>query len=183
MTQDMSATEKWVAARIAEQGFQDYESTIGEWASGIAYITANVISTVNAGISVRWRPKKNRTIRSLTWFTGGVISGNYDIAILESNGTRLWSQGSTPWPAANSVVSVAVTPLAVTANTEYQILFSVDNTTANWRGPSASFSDEVRDAQGLYIARSYTAVFPIPTSVVPGSTPSPKFPKIVLREV
>lgn len=180
------ATKSYVdsagGAPTVAQGFQDWEGSLGEWAFGLTRQGAAAFNVANGGISIRWRPKKARTIRKFNWFVGSTSGGNYDVGIYAADGTRLWSLGSTVTPAGNTSVVSTVPDLAVAANVEYLLVISGDTATTTFVGVATSFNDEHLDAQGNPIARSHTGIFPLPSSFAPGSTPIGRMPKIILRE-
>jgi hypothetical protein len=116
----------------------DYYSTVGTNPALIANGTAVGMSAVlsaNNGYQYALPPcPRNMTITKLRWATGGSVSGNYDIAILDSSGNRLWSKGSTAFPTASTVVTETVSSVALTQGQIYYIEFACDNTTAQVYG-------------------------------------------------
>lgn len=80
------------------------------------------------------KPHRNITLAVLEWLVGSTSAGNYDIAVLDSAGNRLWSKGFTPWPSASATVTDAVSPpLSLIAGQTYYTVLATDSTTATTR--------------------------------------------------
>jgi hypothetical protein len=174
----LSAIEPRIAAQY------DFASTFGNYPTAATLGISSTVTQTTAGngIGVRWRPHRNMTIAKLIWFTGTTVTGNYDLAILAADGTRLWSKGETAWPLANTAESVTVSPaLAVVAGTEYIIVISADNNTATFRGLTTAFNEQGQYVDGTPWARVKTVIHPIPPAVT-FVTQSTRVPLVIIRE-
>ena len=165
--------------------FVEFMSTLGNSpANAIAGVTSNTLAGANQGLAVKVRPHRNLSLTSLRWFTGTVTSGNYDIGIYDAAGNRLWSKGSTPWPAVSVGITETVSPaVALTAGTDYLIVFTGDNITGAWRGLSEALSDQTLLLDGSQWCRSVSSVFPLPATITPGSTRAGRIPLAILGGV
>lgn len=127
---------------------------------------------------------RDALITKFVWRTGSVASGNYDVGIYDSTGDRLWSKGSTAWPATNTVVIETVSPsLALDAGSTYYLAFVADNATGNYvndaHSPAAGF---VSFSDGSPTGVQVAASFPLPDPIVIGTTVETRRVAIVLRE-
>lgn len=165
----------------------DYLSTVGSnpivAALSVAGTSASaVIGVANMGLVIPVIPHRNMNLAVLEWLTGTVSAGNYDIAVLDAAGARLWSKGSTPWPAASATVTETVSPaVALVAGTTYLIVLSGDNATATYKGLNAA-SNLLKLITGVGHARAVGSIFPIPANVALGATATGKVPMVSLRE-
>lgn len=164
----------------------DYVSTLGNHpgvAAGAAAANVVGLSTANNGLFIRVKAPRNMTITRLRWIAS-TASGNYDIGIYDSSGTKLWSKGSTTWPASQLVTETVSPAVALTAGQEYRIAFAGDNITGKFIGPSAAFSasDMMKLATGVEMCHAVSTVFPLPSSVAYGSVGSSKYPWVQLGE-
>lgn len=158
----------------------DHLSTFGT-NPAVSYLanTPFVLGGANQGIAVPVIPNRNMTPTKLFWLPG-VLSGNYDVAILGATGTRLWSKGSTL--VTSGVKTETVTGVNLVAGTTYWVMIAFDNTTAQVYGISAQYEQQGRLATNVAFARTVSAVFPIPAPVTLGATGSAKIPLMVLTE-
>lgn len=138
-------------------------------------------TAANQAIIVKFRPYRDLSLNQLRWCTGSNVSGNYDIGIFTASGARLWSKGSAPWPAANTVISESVAPsVELAAGTDYLLAMAGDNVTGTWRGLSEPYTGQTLLLDGTQWARSVGSAFPLPSSLAPGSTRAGRIPMIVL---
>lgn len=159
----------------------DHLSTLGTSpALTMAGNTQFVLGSANQAICVPVIPHRNMTLAKLRWMPG-VVSGNYDIAILDASGTRLWSKGSTALTSGAKTEDVSP-GLALTAGTKYWVALALDNTTAQAYGLSAVVAAHGTMEDGTAFARTVSSAFPIPSTVTLGSTGSAKIPVVVLSE-
>lgn len=161
----------------------DFMSTVGNLGSFLYAVASSVAFTVaNQAILVEFRPHRDVTVNSLVWFTGGTVSGNYDIGLYDSAGNRLWSKGTTAWPTASTRTAETVAPaVALTAGSQYFIALAGDNTTALFRGIAESFTDQVKTVTGNYLARSVAASFPLPASLTVANVRAGRYPAITVH--
>lgn len=139
------------------------------------------LTVANQGILMPIKPQRDMSITLLEWISEN-NSGNYDIGILDAAGTRLWSKGSTSWPASQTDQVETVSPaVALLTGVDYWIIFSGDNTSGQFRG-AAGFQGLSRHLDGSYQLRTVSSVFPIPASVTIGATFSGKLVGVTLRE-
>lgn len=172
-----------IEPRIAAQ--YDFASTLGNYpTASIASISGTLTQTsANNGIGVRWRPHRDMSITKLIWFTGSTVAGNYDIAILDPDGERLWSKGSTAYPGATAASVETVSPAVdVTAGTEYVIMLACSDATATFRGLASGFNEQGQYVNGDAWARVKTSMMPIPDPVAMGTTQSTRIPLVIIRE-
>jgi len=165
-------------------------STIGRKpASTLAAASASVVmNSANQAILVRIRPPRGISLAVLGWMCSVTVAGNYDIGIYDSAGNRLWSKGSTAFPAAAVFTDEAVSPaVALTSGTDYWIAFAADNTTGGCRGaigPGATAADGfLKSMDGTKNVRVISSAFPLPATITIGTTSIYKVPAVVLREV
>lgn len=153
----------------------------GESAGIAALINSTVIVPVaNNGIQCLVTPRRDIAVSSLLWFST-TASGNYDIAIVDDAlSTRLWSKGSTAWPAAGTITET-VTGVTMRAGRTYRLVFSADNATGALRGAQASATDTLIRMDGLYAAYLTSGLFPVGTNPGRGSTGSTRVPLIIVR--
>lgn len=162
----------------------DFCSTVGSnpAVAALSSAASAVIGTANTGIVMPVKPHRSITLAVLEWFAGTTAAGNYDIAVLDSTGARLWSKGSTAWPTASTTVTETVSPtVALIAGQTYYIVLAADNTTATYKGLNVS-SNLLKLVTGSPHARTVGTIFPIPSSVTLGSTATGKLPVVMLRE-
>ncbi|WP_368681057.1 SGNH/GDSL hydrolase family protein [Rhodococcus opacus] len=164
----------------------DFCSTVGSnpvvAALTVTGSSSAVIGTANMGIVMPVKPHRNMSIAVLEWVTGSVSAGNYDIAILDSAGARLWSKGSTAWPATSTNVAETVSPaVSLVAGQTYYIVLAADNTTATYKGLNTT-SSLLKLVTGAGHTRAVGSIFPIPSTVTIGSTATGKLPLVLLRE-
>lgn len=121
--------------------------------------------TANAAILVPFTLQQAQTIDRVHFRTGATQSGNFDVGVLDSTGTRKVSKGSTAQStltaSAVNEVTFASTPLTPG---QYYLALACDNTTGNFR-----FSSESPDISAKYQLQVATS-FPLPASLTPGST-------------
>lgn len=149
---------------------------------GSASVTLN---SANQGILVPFKPQRNMSIGILQWVCA-VQSGNYDVGIYDAAGNRLWSKGSTAFGAAGALQQETVSPaVPLTAGTTYYLAWSADNNTGSPRGivgGFAGYSGLQQMLDGSSFTRLISSAFPLPASVVLGTTASIKIPAVVFRE-
>lgn len=167
----------------APAGQLDFMSTLGNHPGQVnaASTASNTFSSANQAILVRFKPFRDVTVNELHWFAYATSSGNYDIGIYSAAGSLLWSKGSTPWQAVNSVANVAVPGVALTANTEYLIAFASDANTGTWRGAAEGVTDMVKMVDGTYFSRVVSNSFPLPATITPGNSRAGKTPLITVH--
>lgn len=137
----------------------------------------------NGGVQVKVRPTQDIAVSNLYWWSV-VANGNYDIAIYDDVvGTKLWSKGSSPWPAAG-LITETVTGVTLRAGRSYRFSFSADNATGSYRGitPAATGLDRIL-ATGLFVATQVASIFPLPSTLVAGSAAATNVPLIVAAGV
>lgn len=148
-------------------------STFGE-SSALNLFAATGTVTVgaaNSALQRRIRPTRDIAVSGLRWWSV-VVAGNYDIAILDDlSNKRLWSKGSTVWPAAGAV-NEAVTGVTLLAGRTYRIAFSSNDATATLRGVQSSLAGLDALLDGSTDTTTVTAAFPIPDPLVAGSSAS-----------
>lgn len=162
----------------------DFCSTAGSnpAIAALSAATSAVIGTANTGIVMPVKPHRNITLSVLEWFAGTTSAGNYDIAVLDSTGARLWSKGSTAWPTASATVTEAVSPaVSLVAGQAYYVVLAADNATATYKGLNVA-SNLLKLVTGAPQSRAVGSIFPIPSSVTLGSTSTGKLPVVMLRE-
>jgi len=138
----------------------------------------------NQAILVPVKPSTDISVAFLEWVCA-VQSGNYDIGLYDDSGARLWSKGSTAFPAANASQVETVSPaVAMLAGTRYWLAFTADNTTGSPRGFAAGnsgFMSLLKMKDGSNFVRLISGAFPLPETVVIGGTGSYKAPAVVFR--
>lgn len=162
----------------------DFCSTVGSnpAVAALSSAASAVIGTANTGVVMPVKPHRNITLAVLEWFAGTVSAGNYDIAVLDSTGARLWSKGSTAWPTASTTVTETVSPVVpLLAGQTYYIVLAADNTTATYKGLNVT-SNLLKLITGAPHSRTVGSIFPIPANVTLGSTSTGKLPVVLLRE-
>jgi hypothetical protein len=146
--------------------------------------SALTVSVANQGIFVPFKPQRDMSIADLEWVCG-TASGNYDVGLYSISGTtltKLWSKGSTAWPAGGTDVIEVVSPsVPLIAGTQYFLGFSGDNTTGSFRGLSVNQA-HMRMLDGTYYATIASSMFPLPASLTRPTTYSQKIPGVVFRE-
>jgi hypothetical protein len=139
-----------------------------------------IVPVANNGIQVLITPDCDIAVSNLLWFSV-TQSGNYDIAIVDDAlSTRLWSKGSTAWPAAGTITET-VTSVTMRAGRTYRIVFSADNITGALRGTAAAAGDMLIRMDGLFAAYLQTSMFPVPSTPARGSGASTRLPYIILK--
>lgn len=121
--------------------------------------------SANAAILVPFALQTSQTISAIVVSAGSTQSGNFDVGIYDSSGTRKVSKGSTAQSTltgnvANSV-TVTSTPLAAG---QYYLALSADNGTGTFYFESTAPASLAQHQ--LQVATS----FPLPASITPGST-------------
>ena len=164
----------------------DFCSTVGSnpvvAALAVAGTNSAVIGIANMGIVMPVKPHRNINLAVLEWITGTVQAGNYDVAVLDSAGARLWSKGSTAWPAPNTNVVETVSPaVSLLAGQTYYIVLATDSATATYKGLNAT-ATLLKLVTGAGHSRVVGSIFPIPSAVSLGSTATGKLPLVMLRE-
>lgn len=157
-------------------------STLGDNPAVHALVAATpTVPVANNGIQVLITPRRDMTVASLVWFSASA-SGNYDLAIVDdTTNTRLWSKGSTVWPAAGTVTET-VTGVTLRAGRTYRIVFAADNTVGTYRGVQSPVGDMLFRADGLYAAYLTSALFPVPAAPGRGTGASTRIPLVIIRE-
>lgn len=149
---------------------------------GSSSVTQN---SANQAILVPFKPQRAMSIAIVQWVCA-VSSGNYDIGIYDASGTKLWSKGSTVFGTAGALQVETVSPsVPLTAGTTYYLAWSADNTTGSPRGivgTAAGWSGFQQMLDGTSYTRLVSSSFPLPSSIVLGSTSSIKMPAVVFRE-
>ena len=139
------------------------------------------VGGANQGILVPIKPPRDCTIAALEWYCQ-TPSGNYDIALLDASGTRLWSKGSTAMPSAGAVVETVSPTVALTAGTTYYAMMAFDNTTGRVRGVQGVAAGMLKAMNGSAFALLKSSVFPVPSSLTPGTAGNNAIPLVALRE-
>lgn len=143
--------------------------------------SGNVYGAVNEIFTVRFRVHTEITPNRMIWFSTNQ-SGNYDIAIVDwATRTRLWSKGTTAWPAVGQVTETIVGGPTLDPGTDYGMSFAVDNITADLIGTFMTYSGQATGADGVVGVVNGTA-FPIPATL-PAYTSNDVVPLIILAEV
>lgn len=150
-----------------------------EWADAtptqkVAYVTGpkpmetaavtSTYETANAAILLPFTIQADQTIAEIDFWPGSSQSGNYDLGVYDSSGTRKVSKGSTAQSTltANSLNKIAVTSTPLDAGL-YYLAVVYDNATANLRTlASGDF--------GNAFCRKVTSSFPLPSTLTIGST-------------
>lgn len=180
------ATGYKVGALADSVGGKRFLSTFGEspvmGAIALSTIGGSIVPTAaNGGLFMQLIPRTNLAVTSLLWQVSAG-SGDYDIAILDSAGNRLWSKGSTAVPAAGTLVAETVTGVNLTAGLAYYVGFSSSDGTAGVKGlGGTNCGDIARLVDGTPSVLSVGSVFPIPSTVTLGSTTANRLPFIALR--
>jgi hypothetical protein len=146
-------------------------STFGS-SAGAVMATNGPLATgaSNTALAAIVRPPRNLAVTKLQWVSGATVSGNYDIGIYDSGGTRLWSLGATAFPAASTPTTVTVSPtLNLTAGTDYYVLWVCDSATATIRGNTSTNSNQGVRLDGKQFAALYASAANFPTSGLLGS--------------
>ena len=139
--------------------------------------------SANDAVFLKFIPTRRIVPVKFYFMTGGTISGNLDAAILNSSGTRLWSKGSTAWPAINTLVAWTVSGVYLDKGQTYWLGMSGDNTTGLIRAFNLTATLAPLDSQGNNYNRVVASSFPIPSSVTLGSTASTRMFGMFLTEV
>lgn len=152
------------------------------WAGYICTSGANIAPpAANGGNFMRLIPAFDIVVSALVWVPA-VQSGNYDIAILDDAGTRLWSKGSTTIPATGTAVSDTVTGVTLYAGNVYYIGWAGSDGNGALKGIGAAGIGELcKITDGTPSVVSVTSVFPIPSTVTLGSTAPNRLPFVVIR--
>lgn len=156
-------------------------SPLGEHAGLHALAAATpTVPVANNGIQCLVTPRRDIVVSNLVWFSV-TASGNYDVAIIDdSTSARLWSKGSTAWPAAGTITET-VTGVTMRAGRPYRLVFAADNTTGTYRGVQASAGDMLTRMDGRFAAYLTSAMFPIPATPATGSTASTRVPLLIVK--
>ncbi len=199
ITIDVMSVVEGVLPRLASQGTPGpagpsgsgdpsavpHMSTIGNnpFLTALAGGSVTMLSA-NQAILVPVKPSADISVAFLEWVCA-VQSGNYDIGIYDDSGARLWSKGSSAFPAANAGQAETVSPaVAMLAGTRYWLAFTADNTTGAPRGFAAGnsgFMSLLKMKDGSNFVRLISGAFPLPETVVIGGTGSYKAPAVVFR--
>jgi hypothetical protein len=145
--------------------------------------TGSNFGSANDAVFLKFIPTRRIVPVKFYFMTGGTISGNLDAAILNSSGTRLWSKGSTAWPAINTLVAWTVSGVYLDKGQTYWLGMSGDNTTGLIRAFTLTATLAPLDSQGNNYNRVVASSFPIPSSVTLGSTASTRMFGMFLTEV
>lgn len=148
-------------------------TTFGEL-SALAFFAASGTPTVgaaNSALQRKVRPTRDITVTGLRWWSV-TPSGNYDIGIIDdATNVRMWSKGSTAWPAGG-VVNEMVTGVTLRAGRTYRIAFSADNGTGTLRGIQAAIAGLDVNLDGSTDTTTVSSAFPLPDPLVAGSSAS-----------
>jgi len=104
-------------------------NSIGGPLSSQAY-SPGLWPSANRALFVPFRISRPFIISTLYWVNGNAVSGNIDIGIYSSDGTKIISKGSTAQATTNVLQSVSVTSTEIGAGLFY-IGIAVDNTSAS----------------------------------------------------
>jgi hypothetical protein len=162
----------------------DFCSTVGSnpAVAALSAVGSAVIGAANTGIVMPVKPHRNISLAVLEWIAGTTSAGNYDIAVLDSTGARLWSKGSTAWPTASATVTETVSPaVSLIAGQTYYVVLAADNATATYKGLNVT-SNLLKLVTGAAHSRTVGSIFPIPSNVTLGSALTGKLPVVMLRE-
>lgn len=168
---------------VSNAGFE-YVSTLGNHpANGISAPLASTVHVAGSALVTRIKPSRDTNPSILTWWAGAASAGNYDIGIYTSAGVRIWSKGSTAWPAANAQVGDAVTGVTLTAGIEYLIVLASSGA-GSFMGvtePKNGIGNLLTSLGGsVRFMRSITQAIPLPATITPGNTAASSLPAIVL---
>ena len=156
-------------------------TTFGE-NSALTLLAATGTITVGAANSClqrKVRPTRTINVTGLVWFSA-TQSGNYDIAIYDdASNAKLWSKGSTAWPAAGKITET-VTSVTLYAGRTYRLVFSGDNATGAVRGSSAAFAGLDVLLDGTTDSTTVASVFPLPSTLVAGTAATTRVPLIAV---
>ncbi|WGH21939.1 minor tail protein [Rhodococcus phage Trogglehumper] len=139
------------------------------------------VVTANQANLIRVKPHRNMTIAQMLWIVH-TTGGNYDVGIYAIDGTRLWSKGSTPTPAAGLVTETISPAVSLVAGTEYFVAWAADATVQLARGALAGNGDIMRSLTGVPFQVAASAGFPLPATIVPGASAGSRIAAIALRE-
>lgn len=155
-------------------------NTLGENAT-LAYLAKDTPThlAANTAVQVKVRPTRDITVNSLCWYSI-TPSGNYDIAIYDdASGARLWSKGSTPFPAAGLITEVLSGPAVILkAGRVYRITFNADNIVCAYRGITGPVAGVDKLITGTNNVTAVAAVFPLPDPLVAGASVVASFPLV-----
>lgn len=168
-TADGTGNEQWSTRSTRKAAL----TTFGE-DTGIVLVAATgtcTVGAVNAAIQRKIRPTRDVTVTGLRWWSV-TASGNYDIGIIDdATNKRLWSKGTTVWPAAG-VVDETVPSVVLRAGRVYRISFAADNVTGTLRGVTANAAGLDTLLNGGTDTTLTSAAFPLPDPLVAGTGPS-----------
>lgn len=158
-------------------------TTLGNNIQGSTPNASTTWPAINDAVCGRCLTNRPLTITKLSWVTGSVSNGNYDIAILDSAGTVLWTKGSTPHPGINTAVLDTVSPpITIPAGTVFWVVLATDSASATFRGIAYQNTAESVISDGTANFARVASSFPIPTSgTLPLTTLSGRMPKIIIR--
>jgi hypothetical protein len=156
-------------------------STFGD--IGSAYLPSHYVTVgaANTILAARIRVKTEFTPTQLLWFSV-TQSGNYDIGIINwATRARLWSKGSTAWPAAGKITEPINGGAGITLSpgTDYGLCFAFDNNTAELLGLIMEYADMATAADNTVTTSIATATFPIPATM-PAHTATDLVPHLML---
>ena len=149
------------------------------WMTGVASTWANGASV---GCFQQIKVSRRTTPTKLVWICT-TQSGNYDVGIYNSAGTKIWSKGGTACPAAG-VITETVSGVIMDKGQTYWVGFSFDNTSAAlrcWTTISTS-GGAPTDSQGNPLCTQVASQYPMQSTVTIGTTPPSRVPSIFLRE-
>lgn len=156
-------------------------STFGDTGGAFLASDDTGVTSINQTISVRFRVPTEFTPNRMIWFST-VQSGNYDVGIINwTTRARLWSKGTTAWPATGQVTETIAGGPTMVPGTEYGLCIALDNTTARFIGKSLEYSGQATGYDGGVVVSSVTS-FPIPATVG-AHTATVRTPLLILAEV
>lgn len=148
-----------------EPAEMDYWSpfAMGNPLIGAAFAAKDQLAVIaNRRLDVPWIAPRDGVLTGISW-VHGVVSGNYDMALVDDSGALLWSKGSTAMggAGAKAVTAETVSPgVAVTAGERYWVQVVFDNATATLWGVNAGVTGVALLADGSLTVRSKTAAGP-----------------------
>lgn len=185
-TSGIAANTSAIATNTADVAAarSDFLSTVGNNPAFAAQVAAGgsiAMVSANHGVAIPLVAPRAISIGLLEWVVG-VQSGNYDIAVLDASGARLWSKGSTAVPAPGQVSETVSPAVAITKGTAFRVEIAFDNTTATYKGISLALNEMFKTLTGVPLALKIDSQIPIPSPVTLGSTAALRLPLITVRE-
>jgi hypothetical protein len=158
-------------------------TTLGNNIQGSTPNASTTWPAINDAVCARCLTNRPLTITKLSWVTGTVSHGNYDIGILDSAGTVLWTKGSTPHPGTSVAVLDTVSPaITIPAGTVFWVVLATDSASATFRGVAYQNTAESVISDGTANFARVASSFPIPTSgTISLTTLSGRMAKIIIR--